>query len=193
MAARIVILTGERSAGKTTVCRKTITLAQAQGYICSGVLTLSDANDVRDVLDVHSGRVRRLTIEPNDLDTDSSAVVVQGRFRFDPKIMDWGNDVLAQVTACHLLVVDELGPLEIERGQGWQKAFDALRGNNYTLALIVVRPKLLRQAKLKLPARPTTILTVDTHNRDGLPNVLLEMLEEESRLFQITHPLLQHP
>jgi nucleoside-triphosphatase THEP1 len=142
---------------------------------------------------VHSGRVQRLTIEPNDLDADNGAAVVQGRFRFDPEIMDWGNDVLAHAAACHLLVVDELGPLEIERGQGWQKAFDALRGNNYAVALVVVRLELLEQAKLKLPARPTTILTVGTHNRDGLPNVLTEILEEESRLFQITHPLLQHP
>lgn len=193
MTARIVILTGERNTGKTTACRKTITLAQAQGYICSGVLTLSDANDVRDVLDVHSGRARRLTIEPNDFDADGNTAIVQGRFRFHPEIMDWGNDVLAQIAACHLLVVDELGPLEIERGQGWQKAFDALRGNNYALALVVVRPELLEQAKLKLPARPTTILTVDIHNRDDLPNVLVETLEEESHLFQITHPLLQHP
>jgi nucleoside-triphosphatase THEP1 len=193
MTAHIVILTGERSAGKTTVCRKTITLAQTRGYTCGGILTLSAVNDVRDVLDVHGGHVRRLTVEPNDLDADSRAVVVQGRFHFDPETMDWGNDVLAHVATCHLLVVDELGPLEIERGQGWQKAFDALRGNNYALALVVVRPELLKQAELKLPAKPTTILTVDTHNRDDLPNVLLEMLEEKSRLFQITHSLLQHP
>ncbi|MCP4543861.1 MAG: hypothetical protein GY832_42650 [Chloroflexi bacterium] len=182
MTARIVILTGERGAGKITVCHKTIALAQEQGHTCGGILTLSYANDVRDVLNVHNGRARRLTIQPNDLDVGIHNPIVQGRFRFDLEIITWGNNILASTTACHMFVVDELGPLEIERGQGWQKAFDALQRNDFGLALVVVRPELVERAKLKLPARPTTILTVDTHNRDDLPNALSGMLEKESGL-----------
>jgi nucleoside-triphosphatase THEP1 len=173
MAARIIILTGGRSVGKTTVCHKTVTLAQAQGYACGGVITSSYADDVRDVLDVGSGHTRRLTV-------DAASAVVQGRFRFDPETLAWGNDVLARTTACHLLVVDELGPLEIERGQGWQKAFDVLRGNNFALAVVVVRPELLEQIQHKLPADSTKIFTVETHNRNTLPRVLLEMLRDNA-------------
>ena len=180
MTARIIILTGERNAGKTTVCHKTITLAQAQGYTCGGVLTLSYSNGVRDVLDVHNGHRQQLTIEANDLDADVNTAVVQGRFRFDPKILAWGNDVLAHITTCHLLVVDELGPLEIERGQGWQKAFDVLRGNNFALALVVVRPELLEQIQCKLPVDSTRVFTVETHNRNDLPHALLEILRNDA-------------
>jgi nucleoside-triphosphatase THEP1 len=53
MPARIVILTGERGVGKSTVCRKTVGLAQARQYTCGGILTLSHSNGGRDVLDVH--------------------------------------------------------------------------------------------------------------------------------------------
>ncbi len=180
MATRIILLTGGRGVGKSTVCHKTVTLARAQGYVCGGVITLKYANyagDVRDVLDAGSGHTRRLTV-------DTASAVVMGRFRFDPETMIWGNDVLARAVPCHLLVVDELGPLEIVRGQGWQKAFEVLRGGDFGLALVVVRPGLLEQVRHKLPAGSTETLTVETHNRDELPRVLLEMLGSDA-LFQV--------
>lgn len=164
-----------RGVGKSTVCSKTVALAQARDHNCGGVLTLSHPGDARDVLDVRTGHVRRMTLQPDPSDADSA--VVQGRFRFDPESLTWGNETLAHATPCDLLVVDELGPLEIERGKGWQKAFDALRGNDYTLALIVVRPELLERAQRKLPPDSTTVVTVEMDNRDDLPDLLLDALE----------------
>jgi len=172
MAARIVILTGERGAGKSTVCRETIALAQARGYACGGILTLSRPDGILDVLDVRSRHVRRLTLAP-----DVSPAVIQGRFRFDPETLAWGSDVLAHATPCHLLVADELGPLELEQGGGWLKAFDVLRRTDFVLALVVVRPELLVQAQLELPVGATTVFAVTPRSRDDLPNALLEMLE----------------
>ncbi len=180
MTAHIIILTGEQQAGKTTVCQKTITLAQARGYTCGGLLTVSHADDVRDVRDARTGRARQLTIEANDPDTDTKTAVVQGHFRFDPETMAWGNDTFAHVAACHLLVVDELGPLEIERGRGWQSAFDALQKKHFALALVVVRPELVIQAQLKLPESAMAVLTVTIENRDELPATLLKMLIREA-------------
>jgi len=174
VVAHIIILTGERGAGKSTVCRKTIALAQAKGYTYGGILTLSRPNGALDVLDLRSGYVRRLTLE-----SDVSPAVIQGRFRFNPETLAWGNDALAHATPCHLLVVDELGPLEIEQGGGWLKAFDVLRSTDFVLALVVVRPELIVQAQLKLPASAVAVITVTPQDRDGLPDVLLEMLEIE--------------
>jgi nucleoside-triphosphatase THEP1 len=184
MAAPIVILTGERGVGKSTVCRETVARAQARGYACGGILTLSRPNGARDVLDVRSGNLRRLT-----LGTGASAAVVQGCFRFDPETLAWGNDVLACAVPCHLLVVDELGPLEIERRQGWPKAFDVLRGTDFALALAVVRSELSAQAQRKLPVGATIVLIVTVQNRDELPDVLLGMLEQEIRSMPEARPL----
>ena len=174
MAARTVILTGERNVGKTTVCRETVALAQARGFTCGGVLTLSRPDGVREVLDVRSGHTRRLTLEPG-----ATAAVFQGRFRFDPETLSWGSDALVHATPCHLLVVDELGPLEVERGEGWLRAFDVLHRADFALALVVVRPELIARVQTKLPASAAIVLTVTTHNRDDLPGVLLAMLERE--------------
>ena len=172
MSARTVILTGERGVGKSTVCHRTVALAQAGEYACGGVLTTGRANGGRDVRDERTGTVRRLTLKH-----DATESVIQGRFRFNPETLAWGNDVLSRAVPCHLLVVDELGPLEIERGKGWAVAFDVLREADFALALVVVRPELLVPAQLKLPTSATTVFTVTRHNRDGMPNVLFKILE----------------
>ncbi len=177
MATRIIILTGERGAGKSTVCRETIALTQAGMYTCGGVLTLSRPDGALDVLDLRGGYVRRLTLVP-----DISPAVIQGRFHFDPETLAWGSDALAHATPCHLLVVDELGPLEVEQGKGWVKAFDVLYRTDFALALVVIRPELIARSQLKLPASAVTVITVTTHNRDNLPNILLEILEREISL-----------
>jgi len=175
MAARIIILSGERGTGKSTVCHETIELARAGGYVCGGLITLPGNGDDLDVLDARSGSVRRLTLEPG-----TSPAVIQGRFRFNPETLAWGNDLLAHATPCDLLVVDELGPLELEQGWGWQQAFATLRETNFALAVVVVRPELVIQAQLKLPESAMVVLIVTPQNRDELPAMLLKILEREA-------------
>ena len=41
------------------------------------------------------------------------------RWQFDAEVLAWGTRILQQATPCDLLVVDELGPLKFERGEGW--------------------------------------------------------------------------
>ena len=173
--ARIIVLTGERGVGKSTVCHETVALAQTERYTCGGIITLSRFDDGRDLLDVHSGVVRRLTLESN-----AKPAVIQGRFCFDPETLEWGNAALACVFACDLLVVDELGPLEIERGEGWQSAFDALYTTRFTLALVVVRRELVVRAQIRLPNSATTVIVVTPQNREQLPTILLEIMKRET-------------
>lgn len=167
----LIILTGERGVGKTTVCREAVTLAQAKGYACGGIITLTQPDGELDVLDVSSGETRRLTLPP-----DARPAIVQGRFRFAPDAMGWGNVALTRATPCQLLVVDELGPLELEQERGWTKAFDVLQRGDFALALVAIRPELVVKAQLRLPSGATTVLKVTPEDRDNLPSILLEML-----------------
>lgn len=176
MSDHIVLLTGERGVGKSTVCHKVVELAQAREHTCSGILTVRLPGDERDLLDVSSGARRRLTLAP-----DAEPAVSQGRFRFDPQTLAWGNERLAQAPPCHLLVVDELGPLELERGEGLLRAFDALRRGSFALALVVVRPELLVRAQLRMPTSASSVLHVTEDNRDGLPGEIIEVLKNEVR------------
>ena len=171
----VVILTGDRGVGKSTVCHKTLAIAQAKGYACGGIVTTSHPDTPRHILNARTGQTRQLTLEPRQ--SDSIGTVVQGRFRFDAETMAWGNEILARATPCDLLLVDELGPLEIEQALGWQKAFDVLLKGDYTLGLVVVRPRLLEAMRSRLPARSVTPLHVTHYNRDDLPSLLVDMLE----------------
>lgn len=177
MATSIIILTGERGVGKTTACRETVALAKAKGYTCGGILTLTQPDGELDVTDVNSDETHRLTLPP-----DVKPAIIQGRFRFAPETIGWGNTVLAQATPCQLLVVDELGPLELERKGGWQKAVDVLRRGNFALALVVIRSELVVKAQLWLPISATTVFAVTPENRGDFPATLLEVLEREINL-----------
>ncbi len=171
---RVTILTGSRGIGKTTVCRETVRLAQHRGHTCGGILTFSRP-DVRHVYDVRTGAVRQLTCEP-----DAPQVVVQGRFCFSWETLRWASRVLSRSVPCHLLVIDEIGPLELERNEGWPIAFDVLRGGAFDLALVVVRPELVAAVQLRLPSPPPRAVTVTHGNRDTLPGALVDGLDRET-------------
>ncbi|HEC33220.1 MAG TPA: DUF2478 domain-containing protein [Chloroflexi bacterium] len=172
MDGRILIITGERGVGKTTVCRKTVALARAAGLVCGGLLTLhAGGENQRHVVDIRTGDQRRLTT--------STAGIRQGCYLFDPEVLAWGAGVLVHALPCDLLVVDELGPLEVERKQGWAVALDLFHSGWFGLALAVVRPELVADVQLRLPASAPTVVTVMPQNRDQLPAALLEMLEQE--------------
>lgn len=172
--ACVVVLTGERGIGKTTICGETVALARARGCECGGILTRTHGAD-RHVEDVRSGEVRRLTAR---LDAESG--VVQGRFRFDRSALRWASAVVAGSVPCDLLVIDEIGPLEVERDRGWAAAFDVLHGGGFRLAIAVIRPELVTPAQLRLPVSARAVVTATRENRDRLPAVLMEMLERQA-------------
>jgi nucleoside-triphosphatase THEP1 len=166
----VVLLTGERGVGKTTVCRQVVKMAERMGLTCGGILTLAD-HGVRDVVDVRNGSRRRLAQV-----SGSGEAVIQGRFRFDPEALRWGEAVLSRATPCDLLVVDEIGPLEMERGQGWVAALDVLLAGEYRLALAVLRPEWVAQTQAELTDCAPEVVTVTRENRSELPVYLLDML-----------------
>ena len=84
---------------------------------------------------------------------------------------------MANALPCDLLVVDELGPLELERGVGWTAALGLLQQSGFALAVVVVRPGLVARARDLLPTEEVTLLAVTRDNRDSLPQVIVGMLE----------------
>jgi nucleoside-triphosphatase THEP1 len=146
-------------------------LAQAAGYSCCGLLT-SPGQEPHQLLvkNVSTGVTRQLT--------SPQGKVSQGSYRFDPEVLKWGGEVLTQSKSCDLLAIDELGPLEIERGQGWAVGIRILREGQFRLGLAVVRPELVTQTRSQLPNVPLEVLLVTEESRDHLPETILTMLEQ---------------
>lgn len=90
------------------------------------------------------------------------------RFEFAPKLKgvqadglkrlgwDFQDSAMARINAhlrtcvgCDLFVVDELGPLELLRGQGYVQALELLDAQAVSSALVVVRPALLDEVRAR--------------------------------------------
>jgi nucleoside-triphosphatase THEP1 len=171
VSGKVTLLSGERRAGKTTVCLRAVALAQSDGFTCAGLLTVNRGDDVLDVVDIRSGDARRLT-----LGGSAPAAVHQGKFLFDARTLSWANTALLAATPCDLLVIDELGPLEFHKGEGWPAAFEVVRRNDYGLAVVVVRPELLAESQERMASTTATVLRTAANNREQLPQEILRML-----------------
>jgi nucleoside-triphosphatase THEP1 len=108
-----------------------------------------------------------------------------GPYSFDPAALARALRVLrrAAATGCDLLMVDEIGPLELEQGKGFAPILDLLPVEGPTHTLIVVRPALLDPLLLRLrdavgrPCRTGfTVFSVTEENRDELPLQIVEAL-----------------
>jgi len=177
--SRIALITGDIEAGKTTAVGQIVALARAQGYVCAGLW--SPAHCVADTktgivaANLSSGERRLLA----RMETGAAGERM-GRYTFDPDILDWANRLLASAIAARpdLLVVDEIGPLELERGGGLAPALALLAAKSVPRTLIVVRAWLLDALRARLPGIPTAAFAVDLETRERVPEQVVSWLFE---------------
>ncbi|MCE7946372.1 MAG: hypothetical protein DYG88_02985 [Chloroflexi bacterium CFX4] len=141
--AQVLAVTGEIGAGKTTWCRALIAHVRELGLRVAGVSApgvFADGHKVAiDLLDLASNEQRRLAERLAVMDAASPTP----NWKFYAETLAWGDRVLKAIDACDLLVIDELGPLELRHNQGWQQALPLLKQGRYRLACVVVRRSLL--------------------------------------------------
>jgi nucleoside-triphosphatase THEP1 len=171
----IVLLTGESGCGKTTLCARVVASLKARGLDVAGVLTLPRlANGAKvgmDVEDVRTGQ--HCALAERAANGEGTANLA---WKFNPAGVEWGARILCDATPCDVLVVDELGPLELVHAQGWVIALDILCAGEYRDALVVVRPGLVEsfQARLKLNSQ---VLTLTALNREELFDQIVYVLD----------------
>lgn len=145
----LVVITGERGCGKTTLCQALAVAARGAGWDVAGVLSPARVVDGRKVafdgVDLRRGERRQLAQR-----TAKDAPGELG-WEFDVSAMAWANEVLGAAVPCDLLIVDELGPLEFEQGQGWMAGLEAVASGKYRHAVVVVRTELLEAAQATWP------------------------------------------
>jgi len=179
------IVTGSRGVGKSILCRRIAEVARDAGLRVAGILTERESalprseqpgggpGGDRYLVDLSTGdRTRFSRANP---DGEAVADALTPGFRFDPGVFERGARALADATPCDLLVIDELGPLELLGDRGWVDALEVLRRGEFGSALVVCRPGLLQALEQKLEGarggRPI-VVTVTEENRVDLVGVL---------------------
>lgn len=151
---QLYLLTAPRGAGKTTFCRALADQARAAGWDVAGLLSPPVfENGVKTGIlaqNLRTGEARPLAIAIYDL-RPSTFDLEHGTWLFDSSILAWGNQILNTCLPCDLFIVDELGPLELIRGEGWVSALETLRQSTYRIGVVVIRPELVETARRMLP------------------------------------------
>ena len=148
-----VLVTGARGTGKSHWCERLVALGRRRGWRVAGVLSPPAMAAERkvgiDLVDLASGARQRLA----DVRRGAGEGATTERWRFSDATVAWGNEVLRRAgeTAPDLLVVDELGPLEFQRGAGLWAGLAAVDDLARGVACVVVRPSLLDAALKRWP------------------------------------------
>ncbi len=175
------LLTAPRGAGKSTFCRALADAARAAGWDVAGLLSPAVFSaGVKVGIAVQALR----TGETRQLARSTSAPAFDfkmGHWHFDRSVLGWGNQILEASLPCDLFIVDELGPLELQRNAGWVAALPALRRAQYNLGLVVIRPELVAVARTLLPIRDILPLP-ETLPPDDNGLAYIQQLAERSRI-----------
>ena len=167
---RIILLTGHRQVGKTTVCEHLVTLLRQADIAISGLITKRTGPHDLLVNELHSGESYPLTTPT----TETTGITV-GHFRMAPEAIARGDRALDDCFPTQAFILDEIGPLELLRGQGWSRALKLLKRLHYQIAFVVVRPELLVDAMWLLPTTMYTVVQVTVETRDALPAALFNV------------------
>ncbi len=151
MRSQCVLLTGQRGVGKSTWCAALAKLAQRHGWHVEGIwspaVLVQGVKIAIDLEDLATGERRRLATGLGNEARSAYGL----RWHFDEGTLAWGNAVLVKVDKADLLILDELGPLEFTHGEGLTEGIRLLDGGRYQLAVAVIRPELLPQARRRWP------------------------------------------
>lgn len=177
--AQIGLLAGPVGVGKTTVAERVVGLARRSGVICGGLLAPAMMNRLGRKVGIWG--VDILTAERRILartDRDLGGPCV-GPYSLDGAAFAWSLGVLEQAMgACDLLVVDEIGRLELERGAGLHAVLPRLASGQIGHSLVLVRDFLLAELQARLDATGSgieqVVFRISEDNRNELPQSILD-------------------
>ncbi len=169
----LFLLAAPSGAGKTTALRRSVLRARPRALRPGGVLTVPQPHGQPPhpsalwLEDVATGQRRLLA------HVAAPAEASVGIWRFLEATLAWGNAVLAAAADADLLVIDEIGPLELETGRGLTAAFPALCSGKARTAVVAVRPRLAERLAAALAPCQPKIIRLTPENRDTIPLLLV--------------------
>ena len=172
---KIVLLSGERQIGKSSLCFCLEEQLHQSNIEVSGIITRRAGPHKLEVKELRTQTSYALTARHPSADQNDLTLP---NFQMDPDAMARGIAAIADSFPTDIFILDELGPLELLRGKGGHRALYLLKKARYRLAFVVVRPELLIEAMWQLPQISYTVITITEENRDLLPESLCNIAVE---------------
>lgn len=173
----IILLSAPSGTGKTSTCQELLTLSRQSDLRVTGVLSLPVTHDGQKVAirlcDLNTGQenllARRIT---------SDKIADVGTWEFEENTIAWGQDICANLPRSDLLILDEIGPLELEQKRGLTHIVDALFHAEYRLAVVTIRPVLIKRIMDCLEDLPVSVLSLTTWTRQTVLRKIMASLQE---------------
>jgi nucleoside-triphosphatase THEP1 len=163
----LILLSGPVRVGKTTLCLRLAEEAREHGLSVGGVLTPATMEDGVKVgiqaLDLGSGERRLLA----RVDRDLGGTRV-GPYSFDDRVLDWVARRCERGLnqADGIVFVDEIGKLELNRGEGLARLVPLLARPRGGITVTIVRDVLLDVLAARLREVEPRVVMVDAARRD---------------------------
>lgn len=170
-SSAILLVTGERQVGKSTLLARAVTRLREVGLQVSGLLTRRTGPHDLTVTELHTGEVYALTDPFVDIPGSPTR-----NFTMNEAAFARSREALAGSFPTQVFVLDEIGPLELRRRRGWIDALELLRREQYALAIVVVRSELLPEAVDALEATWATLLRITPDNREAVLPALVRWI-----------------
>jgi nucleoside-triphosphatase THEP1 len=153
------VLTGEPGTGKSTCCRQVVRAAREAGLVVRGVVAHDEptgGGTRRRLEDLRSGERFLLARTAPPEATAAGAP----RWTLDEAALDRCDAILAQACPADLLVIDEVGPVELVQRRGTLAGVRRALSGPYGVALVVVRPWLVARFGGQFPSPSPEVVDV---------------------------------
>lgn len=168
--ALVGLLTGPIGVGKTTVAERVAGSALRRGLVCGGVLApaLVDAcGQKAGIWGVDVGTGEQRVLARTDRGLGGPQV---GPYSFDHAALRWAVQVIEDaIPRADLVVVDEIGKLELWQGGGLASVLPRLAAGEARRAVVLVRESLLAELQARLEPVRQVVFAVDQDNRGEMP------------------------
>jgi len=167
--AGLIGLTGKSGVGKTQAFQMLIKAAQNAGLsvfglYCPAIFTEKEKTGMQVCL-LPSGEIHVLgTLEKR------KGWLQIGRWYMDPSVFALVNDHLQQFVSSDLLLIDEIGPAEIEGKQGWPDALELLKEDRFKLGVVSFRPAFIEFFKENYPG--IKVVNLDEGGQSALSDLM---------------------
>ncbi len=170
----LILVTGESGSGKTSWCLELIRQAYANGVEPVGLVSPAVFEQgIKigiDLIHITTGERRRLAVKRDHASSRSLVQpgLVKLHWLFDPTVLAWGNQILKRLQPGELLVLDEMGPLELLENNGLTAGIEQINRRGFKLNCVVVRPALLQNALERWPWARKIYITNQSGGGDQL-------------------------